>query len=79
MESGAHLFPALPRGSNILFQELFGRTDGFQLLETPLEQYRPEIGERPFLAGGVFLKVGPNLLTHSDTDLNSPFSHFLSS
>jgi hypothetical protein len=44
MESSAHLFPMLARRSNILFQELFGRTHGLQLFETPLEQYRPEIG-----------------------------------
>jgi hypothetical protein len=44
LKSSAHLFAVLARGSNTLFQELFGRTNGFQLLETPLEQYRPEIG-----------------------------------
>jgi hypothetical protein len=79
MESSADLFPALTAGTNVLFQELVGRTDSLQLLETPLEQHRPEIGERPLLAGCVLLKLGSNLLTDSDADLYSPFSHFLSS
>jgi hypothetical protein len=79
MESSARLFPALGTGTNVLFQELVGRTDGLQLLETPFEQYRPEVGQRPFLPGGVLLKLGTNLLTDPDADLNSPFAHFPSS
>jgi hypothetical protein len=79
MESSVYLFPMFARGSNCLFQELVGRTDSLQLLEAPFEQYGPEVGQCPFLPGGVLLKLGTNFLTDPDADLNSPFSHFLPS
>jgi hypothetical protein len=44
IECCAHLFPMLAYRPNSLFQELFSGPDRFQLLETPFEQHRAEVG-----------------------------------
>lgn len=66
-----------PLPDHLALEQLFGGTNGFELLETPFEQHRTKVGQRAFLTRRIFLKLGTRLLTDSNADLDSPFTHLL--